>query len=171
LSNAANAKEALALSREAGPKLRFAEALYLSGEVALNQSDDTLVHSRAEESVVLYQQRRSNTATAFGLSKNDGDIGPDALFHLLYQGDRNRSSAAGDHYEQRKMLMHNVNSPGTDLDLAQRIVTTYNNSSNYQSIFEDCMEKLQGGQRESGTSYSPHWNCAKRALYRREPPW
>lgn len=56
------------------------------------------------------------------------------------------------------------NSPGTGL--AQKIVTTYNNISNYQSIFEDCMEELQGEQRESGTSYSPHWNCAKQAVYR-----
>src|SRR5258708_34617812 len=44
----------------------------------------------------IIRQRRGNTATAFGLSKNDGGIGPDALFHLLDQRAGKGSSAAGD---------------------------------------------------------------------------
>ncbi len=37
--------------------------------------------------------------------------------------------------EIQQVLVHTVNSRGTDLELAQEIVTIYNTSSNYQYIF------------------------------------
>src|SRR5215472_8700654 len=44
----------------------------------------------------IFRQRRGYTATAFRLSKYDGNVGSDALFHLLHQGDGNGSSSTGD---------------------------------------------------------------------------